>query len=295
MKNLLIISVCLSFYANFSEASLPRVIYGEDNRKDYYEVESATYQQLSKSTAALFLSDMVGVMTNGDYYIQTAKYGETWGLCKDERFYHQPSASFCSGFLIAPDILATAGHCISNQEACKNTTIVFNYAYQNANTNINYAAKEDVFKCHSIISRKFKKRGIDYALLKLDRTVIKVPPLKLNNSGRIDSTAEFLVMGHPGGLPLKITDKAYLRKINYRQSTFVINSDTFIGNSGSAVINANSGLVEGILVRGRADYRKRRGGNCLETVRCSEHGCRGEEVTSSAAFQNGLSLLRSQH
>ena len=33
-------------------------------------------------------------------------------LCADERFVHQPVPGWCSGTLIGPDLVLTAGHCV---------------------------------------------------------------------------------------------------------------------------------------------------------------------------------------
>ena len=55
------------------------------------------------------------------------------------------------------------------------------------------------------------------------------------------------------------------------------NLDTYGGNSGSAVFNAKTGLVEGILVRGEQDYVQK--GDCRVSNVCPADGCRGEDVT----------------
>jgi hypothetical protein len=58
---------------------------------------------------------------------------------------------------------------------------------------------------------------------------------------------------------------------------FRANLDTYGGNSGSAVFDANTGVVEGILVRGENDFVTR--GSCRATNYCPANGCRGEDVT----------------
>ena len=54
-------------------------------------------------------------------------------------------------------------------------------------------------------------------------------------------------------------------------------SSTLGGNSGSAVFNSATGLVEGILVRGEQDYVLK--GDCRVSNVCPVDGCRGEDVT----------------
>ncbi len=61
-----------------------------------------------------------------------------------------------------------------------------------------------------------------------------------------------VVIGRPSGLPTKVADGAQVRSVN--DVFLVANLDTYGGNSGSAVFNAVTGVVEGILVRGDTDY-----------------------------------------
>jgi hypothetical protein len=67
---------------------------------------------------------------------------------------------------------------------------------------------------------------------------------------------------------------------------FVANLDTYGGNSGSAVFNAATGLVEGILVRGEQDYVQK--GDCRVSNVCPADGCRGEDVTKIAAVADKI-------
>ena len=52
---------------------------------------------------------------------------------------------------------------------------------------------------------------------------------------------------------MKIADGAWVRK-NTNPVFFQTNLDAFGGNSGSPVLNSETGEVEGILVRGEIDY-----------------------------------------
>lgn len=90
-----------------------------------------------------------------------------------------------------------------------------------------------------------------------------------------------VVIGHPSGLPLKITDRAVSLPSAFNSRTFFrVNSDTFAGNSGSPVINRKSGVVEGILVRGEQDYRYIPDRGCSIVNICSKkRKCKGEDAT----------------
>jgi V8-like Glu-specific endopeptidase len=103
--------------------------------------------------------------------------------------------------------------------------------------------------------------------------------------------SEVLVIGHPTGLPTKLADGAVIRSL--KETYFIANLDTYGGNSGSAVFDANSGLVEGILVRGEQDYVRSSSG-CLASNVCRNDGCRGEDVTYSRYLKEPLKLLEQQ-
>ena len=86
------------------------------------------------------------------------------------------------------------------------------------------------------------------------------------------------VLGNPSGIPLKITSNAVIRD-NSDPVFFRLNADTYSGNSGSAVVDMKTGIVEGILVRGDTDYEKKDNSDCYTSVVRTESGGRGEDAT----------------
>lgn len=106
-----------------------------------------------------------------------------------------------------------------------------------------------------------------------------VSPLKFRESGTAGDGEQLVVIGHPSGLPTKIAGGAKIR--SGEAAYFTANLDTFGGNSGSAVFNATTGIVEGILVRGELDYVSDivDGKVCKRANKCSDDGCDGEDVT----------------
>jgi hypothetical protein len=114
---------------------------------------------------------------------------------------------------------------------------------------------------------------VDYAVIKLDRPVVGRVPLKIRKAGLIANGQRLIVIGNPSGLPTKVTDGNVIRTDH--PSYFGTNLDTFHGNSGSAVINATTGEVEGILVRGKTDYVPSIRSNplsCLVVNKCDING-----------------------
>lgn len=255
-----------------------KVIYGSDDRIDLYQTDSAPLRSLADSTVALFRAADV-TSSGGAAQLNTQNYGERMGLCKEEPFFEQPMGAFCSGSLVAPDIIMTAGHCVPSPEECSNIKFVFGFAVKEKDKMPTSVAGGDVYGCKELIGREQVNDGADWALVRLDRKVTGHKPLKLNRSGDIKANAPVLVIGHPAGLPTKIAGGANVRDSS-KPGFFVANLDTYGGNSGSAVFNAQTGLVEGILVRGEQDYVYKNG--CRVSNVCANDACRGEDVTKIA-------------
>jgi V8-like Glu-specific endopeptidase len=268
---ILLMFVCLH---EVMAAPKARVIYGNDDRLDYYEVQDPLWKASADSTVALIraadLSDNNGITT-----IVTVPYGQVYQLCPSERFWSQQSAAICSGFLVRSDLVVTAGHCISSQDDCDKTRMVLGFQITDPNSLPHTVATDQVYSCAKIVHTVSVATGEDFAVVKLDRPVTQVPPLLYRTSGKIGVGESLHVIGYPYGLPAKLAGGATVRAV---QSEFLTaNLDTFGGNSGSAVFNSVTGEVEGILVRGENDFVFQ--GNCRVSNRCPDGGCRGEDVT----------------
>ncbi len=101
--------------------------------------------------------------------------------------------------------------------------------------------------------------------------------LKYRTEGSPKKGDNIVVIGHPSGLPTKIAGGANIRSVN--SVYFQANLDTYGGNSGSAVFNADTGLLEGILVRGERDYVYDSAQGCKVSNVISNTGGSGEDVT----------------
>jgi len=256
---------------------MPKVIYGTDDRFDIYESSDSLMKELSLSTAAQILNDNISL--NGDVYTVKSRTLADEGICKSERFSNQMAAANCSGFLVSPDTLVTAGHCIESVEDCANHVWVFDFANTTAEKSSFTFNKDQVFRCTKIIAREKNARTMnDYSVLKLDRPVKGRAPLVFRTAGKIANDAVLTVLGHPSGLPLKITVAADMRD-NSNAIYFKTNADTYGGNSGSAVVDSTTGIVEGILVRGDQDYTQSTKEDCTVSVHRDQNGGRGEDVT----------------
>ncbi len=277
MKKLFMLGLFATVSLNAS--AIDKVIYGEDDRRDVYEETNSLYLDLAASTAGMIPNSKIVTTDSNEVTFRTSTLSSR-GICEDEKFANQQTAANCSGFLVAPDLLVTAGHCIRTQNDCESNKWVFGYSHNSTNTDQDIkVSKNDVYGCSEIIERSLEGgAGDDYALIRLERKVEDRTPLNFRTSGKVEDNTPIVVIGHPSGLPTKIADGANVRS-NSNSTYFQANLDTFGGNSGSAVFNAETGVVEGILVRGETDYTYDWDRGCRVVYSCSDAGCRGEDVT----------------
>ncbi|ATH07959.1 hypothetical protein BIY24_08340 [Halobacteriovorax marinus] len=290
-----VISALLMLSAFNASAFIDKVVYGDDNRVLAQESANAEFRSWSQATAAMISKSDIRMPKEGDLYPDTATIydksplGEEYGLCEGETFSELLNPANCSGFLVEKNgqqYLVTAGHCVETKQSCEGSSWVFGFTSDTISDKYNdraFVAAKNVYNCVEIVDQVLEYSSEnDYAVLKLDRKVEGVTPLEFRVDGKVDANDEMVVIGHPSGLPTIIDDKGSIRK-NDHDFFFEANLDTFGGNSGSAVINVRTGLVEGILVRGETDYayesRDDVNGGCRVVMECEEGECRGEDVT----------------
>jgi len=264
-------------------------IYGRDNRLEYFEAP-AELKTAARSVAALFSSDRL--RKEADHYvIQSIQHVSIWGseypLCSGENFRQQPFAAFCSAFLIGPDRIATAGHCVVNN--CEDIWVAFDYLLDKQNAIPKTLPANNVYHCKKVLQEANAEQGsYDFTILQLDRPVVDRLPLPLRRSGKISDGEKISVIGYPMGWPMKIIAEDATVRDNKSADFFVTDLDSFHGNSGSPVLSidpsrANSLLVEGILTSGQTDFIATDQG-CATTHVCTSQdsevfGCQGEQAT----------------
>ncbi len=265
-----------------------RVIYGVDDREDWYQIKDDGIKRLASASVALFSAASLEPSASGEMTLKAKTLAESWGLCRNETFAEQATGAFCSGTLVGDDVVLTAGHCareISNNPNVpyvNAVNFVFGYRVDTPGSpgTLSIPANQ-VFQGKQVLAGELAgERGRDWSLIELDRPVPAsvAKPVSAWRTTPVMPDESVFVIGYPSGLPLKYAPGAGIRQIN-DPVYFVANLDTFGGNSGSGVYDAATQELVGILVRGDTDYVKDEAQNCLRVNICPTSGCRGEDVT----------------
>jgi hypothetical protein len=265
------------------------VVYGHDDRRDPYTLPPRSpFVTWAQSTAMeVPRTGLKGFSLASRGTFAEGMKNNGMPLCTKEPFDDQPRfPGLCSAFLAGPDLVITAGHCVS-PDSCSDMTFVFGVVYDPEGRDPGAVGPDNIYRCSSVVARARESGGADYAIVRLDREVKDRAPLELRRAGRVADDEELVLIGNPAGLPTKISAGARVLD-NKAKFTFLANTDSYHGNSGSAVFGAHSGLVEGILVWGEDDFSEK--GGCWISRVCPENGapCAGEGVVRITALADAL-------
>lgn len=273
-----------------------KIIYGADDRLEYYEAP-AKYKAVMDASVSLWEGKRVSFdAAAGMYDLKTAPLAEAANLCAGVKFGEQPNGPVASGLLVGADLVLTVGHAIESEADCKNMAFVFGFSVAGPGEGAPVRVSPDnVYRCSEIVAHELSSRtvvmyngapvqvpGQDYALIRLDRKAAGRKPVGVNRRGGIKPGDAVFVAGYPMGLPLKYAPGTAGKFAGVDFTFFTVdNLDVFGGNSGSPVVNAETGLVEGVMF----------GANPNQYVMTPE-GCRIYNVlpenTGNGAFVNRL-------
>ena len=259
-------------FSAFDPSTSSVAIYGKDDRVDWYEIKDKSV--IANSDAVVSLWHETSVIKNrstGSYTLNTMVFQDAYNLRDSEPFAKQPIGAFCSGFLVAPDIVVTAGHCV-RPDNYMDIKVVFNFKIKGTYSYNIVTSAKNVYGIKEIIARKLDEKTLsDFAVIRLDRPVTGVAPVKVSKES-VKLWDYVYVLGHPCGLPMKFAPHGKVES-TWNGVYFIASLDTYGGNSGSPVFNKNH-EVAGILVRGETDFKTDENGK-----RYSAAGRFGEGVT----------------
>jgi trypsin-like peptidase len=267
------------------------VVYGTDDRRELYEVQSDRLRDFGAQTVVALIDD-AALEAKGPSGARAAFEATSWGerrqLCSSVRFAEQPAAAACSGVLVGSDLVLTAGHC-ARQLNCDALSIVFGYGYLEGGAEP-ALADEQVFRCAEVLSFEIESEisRLDYGWLRLDRRVSSSqrPATLARVAAGADVDEPLIAFGFGGGVPLKVQPDVRVRDARTDElDYFVAALDAFEGASGGPVIRAD-GSVVGVLAQGRADYVESDAG-CREVAVLDEDDA-AEAVTYAFRALEGL-------
>lgn len=271
----------LLFVIVFANSALSQAtIFGSDDRREPEDIKSVA--EIKKSVAMMqsvnFFSKNETTNTYTlDFPLASDSFSQI-GLCKDEKFANQKAGYInCTGFLVAEDILVTAGHCMIYSHSplpkivmenetppmCSTFDWMFGYEHQKTKAENTTAVPADsVYHCEKVIYAELfgypldnqgeillpvdPVLGQDFAIIKLDRKVVGRKPIQFA-SQPVSLMEPLFTLGHPMGLPMKYTGGAKALNVSYA-NYIVADLDVIGGNSGGPVFNSNN-EVTSLVVR----------------------------------------------
>jgi hypothetical protein len=258
-------------------------LYLSDLRFDLDEIAEPAVRAAAERVAMLVDDKRLKQEADGTCRLLGETLGKKRRLCEGERFIEQPSIGFGTAVLVAPDIVATAAHCLKgarrqDKEArLAEMSVVFG---------ANRAALAAIPDARVLGGIELLDYSIpeDWALIRLEQPVAGITPAPLRRDGKIADDAPVQIIGHPCGLPTKYAPGATVRA-NQDKVFFRANLDAFGGNSGSPVFGADW-TVEGLLVSGAGDFV--RDGPCWRAmvipIRDRRDGPLGEDCVRASLF-----------
>lgn len=286
----LFLSLCALDFCWASHVFPTGTLYGEDNRADI----STSYGDVRvlrwASSVALVINkeEVRESVCDRSLLLSTVPLGLSRSLCQDEPFYYQGTAGFCTGFLISPKHMLTAGHCLKSRKSCETLRFLFDYQRRDdsrpLSLNDDRVLTRNLFSCKKVVywgGEENSDLSLDLAIIELDREALGRGSLELESASELSYETELLIAGHPLGLPLKVSSGGFPLSFDGLLH-FSASLDSFSGNSGSPVINRRSGKVEGILLGGGRDFVLK--GDCFASAHCDSPLCPGEKVLRSTVI-----------
>lgn len=257
------------------------VIYGEDNRTDVFELKGSVLEN-DAAAVALVLPRTHLTLEDGGVRIRTEHFGARWNLCSWEPFRTQPCVTKGgTAFLVAPDLVATAAHNLTEVGPLETIAFVFGYRMLNEFQARTLIPAAEVINGTEVVAID---KEADWALIRLASpapATARNVRVRRYGTGRLGERVYGI--GHGLGLPMKYTGDATVKTADTNTTFVGTDLDFFKGNSGSPVFDLESRTVIAMDIRGPGPEIHDIG-KCSVTVRCTDDQCLWIDAVNTSEF-----------
>lgn len=256
------LALCLTLSAHARQ----KAIYGSFGNQF---ITQQTNQKIKEAaTGVAYVTDKANLSkgANDTTTVRGARLKDMANLCSKESFSNNiAAADNCTAFLIAPDLVMTAGHCMKSIQDCQSNSFIFGVNSAKEIRNGFSINTSNVYQCKSIVTNTYDSLN-DIAVVKLNRKVEYRHIFTLGTDAEVRKKSSVFMMGHPLGLALTYTSSAPVTHLDLA-TKFRSTLDSFGGNSGSPVIDTKTLKVLGVLVSGKEDFTEQTSNKCKNYAR----------------------------
>lgn len=259
--------------------------YGTDDRQQIRDANDPRVAQWGRSIAIVVNANILTSPGPGLVAASVPTLGERQDLCSGERFADEPVLGFCSSYLVAPDLVATAGHCFKST-LCEEMAFVFDFYEGGASEDVSAIPRSNVFQCAELVARQYDSTH-DYALVRLDRPVTGRTPFALQSASPAVG-ARVALLGFPSGILGKVDLAGKVVRVEGNRIRTSV--DSFPGHSGGVMIDMATGRAFGVHVEGSSPSYVGTG-MCMRAAGCAAvtpdaDTCQGAVESSVEAFSS---------
>jgi V8-like Glu-specific endopeptidase len=243
-----------------ADVSSSDVVLGStDDRVDAYKLTDPNLSPFIGSTASMWLANQISDQGNGTTTISNYYYTSALGqpLCAGTKFYNQPVGAglACTAFFIAPDMVATADHCLTHWGwSWSDWRLIVDFANASGpNSWSNIVPNKKIYRPTAVVA---ENANDDWAVMQVTPPLENWRPTYPLSAAGAPTTYQFstisssvAALGYGNGLPLKYSANA--SAWTFGDTYFLSDLDIFQGNSGSPVFDTATSMTLGIVT---ADY-----------------------------------------